>query len=99
MRRVFNRLGLLFVCLSFYLSISSAQQNVARQIATPISEAQRVVLEGNTHPLAQVRFDQGIAPPDLRMERMLLVLRRSPEQEVALSRLLDEQLFRTAPKY
>ena len=34
----------------------------------------------NKHPSARPELDRGIAPPDLAMERMLLVLKRSPEQ-------------------
>ena len=99
MRRVFACLGLFFVCLSFFLEFSSGQQNVASRITIPINESQRAVLTGNTHPLAQARFDQGIAPSDLRMERMLLILRRSPEQEAALSRLMDEQQEKSSPNF
>jgi hypothetical protein len=50
------------------------------------------VLKGNTHPLARPDFDAGAAPPSLPMKRMLLVLKRSPEAEAALDKLLDEQL-------
>src|SRR5882762_4513145 len=57
--------------------------NQAR-ITQAIDEKNRVVLHGNRHPLARPEFDRGPAPLDLRLDRILLVLKRSPEQETAL---------------
>jgi hypothetical protein len=58
-----------------------------------------ITLRGNTHPLARPEFDQGAAPDSLPAERILLVLRRSPEQETALRKLLDEQQIKSSPNY
>src|SRR3981081_4165477 len=58
-------------------------------IVQPVNDAQLTVLKGNTHPLARPQFDLGTAPATLPMERMLLVLKRSPQQESTLKRLLD----------
>jgi len=41
--------------------------------------------------LARSEFDQGLAPGSLPMQPMLMVLKRGPEQESALRKLLDEQ--------
>src|SRR6516164_2918358 len=60
-------------------------------ITQPLDETRVKVLKGNTHPLARREFDLGSAPATLPMERMLLVLKRSPEQESALRKLLDDQ--------
>src|SRR5712671_5822011 len=60
-------------------------------IVHPVNEAQLTVLKGNTHPLARPEFDLGAAPATLPMQRMLLVLKRSPQQESALKKLLDDQ--------
>jgi len=59
----------------------------------------RITLPGNTHPLARPEFDQGLAPADLPMKRMLLVLKRSPEQDSALLSLLDSQQDKRSPNY
>ena len=64
-----------------------------------VNESALVTLRGNTHPLAQPQFDQGAAPPDLPMARMLLVLKRSDAQESALQTLLDGQQDRNSPSY
>lgn len=68
-------------------------------IAQPIDEAQLTVLKGNTHPLARPQFDLGAAPATLPMQRMLLVLKRSSEQETTLRKLLDDQQDKHSPKY
>src|SRR5580692_10937890 len=71
---------------------TSAAQPASRSLITqPIDEAQLSVLKGNTHPLARREFDLGTAPATLPMQRMLLVLKRSPDQESALRKLVDDQ--------
>ena len=57
------------------------------------------VLGGNTHPLARPEFDRGTAPSFLPMERVLLVLKRSPEREAALQEFLAEQVDKSSPNY
>jgi hypothetical protein len=58
-----------------------------------------VTLRGNTHPLARAEFDQGVAPDSLPTERMLLVLKRSADQEAALRKLLDDQQTKSSASY
>jgi hypothetical protein len=69
------------------------------RIIQRVDESAVVTLRGNTHPLAQPQFDRGAAPPDLPMERMLLVLKRSDAQEAALQALLDAQQDPGSPSY
>jgi subtilase family serine protease len=78
----------LFVLEAF---AAAQAQDIPRRITQAIDESSRVVLKGNTHPLAQARFDQGVAPGSLAMNRMLLVLRHTPEQEAAIKDLIAEQ--------
>ncbi len=68
-------------------------------ITQPVDETQMTVLKGNTHRLARPEFDLGTAPATLPMQRMLLVLRRSSEQEAALRKLLDDQQDKASPSY
>src|SRR2546422_145809 len=92
----------LFVVLCVFLTIpalTSAQASPPRLIVQPVDENQLTVLKGNTHPMARAQFDRGAAPPSLPMERMLLVLKRSPEQEDALRKLLDDQQDKASPSY
>jgi uncharacterized protein (TIGR03437 family) len=64
---------------------------VPPRITQAIDETKLVTLRGTTHPLARAEYDRGAAPRDLPMERMLLLLSRSPEQEASLQQLLAEQ--------
>src|SRR6267378_3032764 len=72
---------------------------VPARITQPIDQTQLVRLRGNVHPLARPEFDQGVAPPNLPMQRMLLILKRSPEQEAALDQLMAEQHDKSSPNF
>src|SRR5579864_8768062 len=93
------------VACSLGLRLAAVAQNTANLssahplITQPVIEAQRTVLTGNTHRLARREFDLGTAPASLPMDRMLLVLKRSPEQEWALRKMLDDQQDKASPNY
>jgi len=80
---------------------STLAQPAPRQplINQPVMESQLTTLRGNTHPMARPQFDIGAAAPDLPMQRMLLVLKRSPQQDAALQKLLDDQQDKASPNY
>jgi hypothetical protein len=81
-------------------SLSAAQGTTAlSRITAPINESNLTTLLGNTHPLARAEFDRGAAPTSLAMNHMLLVLKRSPEQEAALESLLAQQQDKTSANY
>ena len=91
-------LALSVVLLSF--SVAGAQQiRPLPLITSPIDETQVVTLRGNVHPLAQPMFDLGAAPPDLPMNRMMLVLKRDPMQDHVVRKLLDDQQDKNSPNY
>lgn len=77
----------------------AAAQGAQPRITQAVDETQLTSLPGNIHPLARREFDGGAAPPSQPMERMLLVLQRSAEQEAALRELLDEQQDKSSPNY
>ena len=81
------------VILAFTLPPLFAQQvkRVSPRITEDIDETKLVTLRGNTHPLARAEYDLGAAPQNLPMERMLLLLSRSPQQEASLQQLVREQ--------
>src|SRR6266700_4554274 len=94
------RIACLSVLFSFFAAVSTAQQVPPQPLITqPVIESQVTTLTGNTHPLAQPQFDIGAAPPDLPMQRMLLVLKRSPQQDFALRTLLDDQQDKSSSNY
>jgi Pro-kumamolisin, activation domain/Bacterial Ig-like domain (group 3) len=91
---------LLFSILAFPLGRAAAQTtNIPSLVTQAVDEKNLVVLKGNVHPLARPEFDQGAAPLDLHMDRMLLVLKRSPEQESALRKLIEDQQDKSSPRY
>jgi subtilase family serine protease len=64
-----------------------------------VDDSKRVTLHGNTHPMARSQFEAGRVEPGLAMDRMLLVLRRSPEQEAALTALNKRQYDPKSPYF
>ncbi|MGH9607892.1 MAG: protease pro-enzyme activation domain-containing protein [Terracidiphilus sp.] len=61
------------------------------RITSPIDESQLVTLRGTVHPLANARNDRGAAADGMALNRLHLVLKRSPSQETALRELIQEQ--------
>jgi hypothetical protein len=86
------------VCLLASVHPASAQ-GVKPLITQAVDETKLTTLNGNTHPLALPKFDHGPAPSSLPMQRMLLVLSRSPEQETALETLLEQQQYKLSPNF
>ena len=78
---------------------SSQAANRPSLVTQPINDAQRIILKGNVHPLARAEYDHGLAPDSLSMNRMLLVLKRSAQQEAALANLLIGQQDKSSPDY
>jgi len=97
--KLFGRPGYFIVLVCGLTAPLAAQIAPASRVTQQIDERQLVNLPGNTHPLARPEFDQGPAPADLPLERMLLVLKRSPAQDSALKQLLEEQQDRSSPNY
>jgi hypothetical protein len=96
----FSRI-LVFLAFISLLPLRSFAQTTPTQarLTQAVDESQLVILKGNTYPMARAQYDRGPAPSSLPMNRMLLVLRRSPEQEAALEQLLDQQQDQSSPNY
>jgi pseudomonalisin len=72
---------------------------VAPRIAGRPDNSAVVRLPGTTHPAVAVATLLGRAPATLPMERILMHLESSPEQETALQQLLAEQQDPSSPQY
>ena len=83
--------GSLFASLAIATTFVAAQQGPPTLVTQAVDNSVRTVLPGNIHPLARAEFDQGEAPPDLPLKRMLLVLKRSDQQEAALRSFIENQ--------
>jgi len=96
-----SRLLLSLSVLGTFLATAALQAQPApvSRVLQAVDNTVRITLPRNTHPLARPEFDQGEAPADLPMKRMLLVLKRSPEQDSALLSLLDSQQDKRSPNY
>ena len=79
---------------------ASAQTTaIPARITQAIDEKQLVHLKGNVHPLARAEFDQGAVSDSTPMNRMLMLLQRSPEQQAALHQFMDEQLSKDSSNF
>ena len=85
----------------FFCSISALAQQAASavRIADPIDESQLVTLTHTVHPLANARNDRGAAPDGMQLDRLQLVLQRSPAQESALHQLIAGMHTPGSPQY
>jgi subtilase family serine protease len=68
-------------------------------ITAEINENAMVTLAGNTRPEVTAANDRGAVAADFPMEHMMLQLRRSPAQESALEKYLDQLEDPNSPNY
>jgi trimeric autotransporter adhesin len=82
-------------------SVSALAQLAAPavRIVNTIDESQLVTLTHTVHPLANARNDRGAAPDGMQLDRLQLVLQRSPAQEAALRQLITEIDTPGSPSY
>ena len=95
----FSQCALALLFAAVFPAFSRAQTAPLKPalITQPIEESKLTMLRGNTYPLALAKYDRGAAPASLPMQRMLLVLKRSPELEASLGTLLDQQQDKSSP--
>jgi Pro-kumamolisin, activation domain len=72
---------------------------VRSRIVKAVDDTQTLRLQGNVHPLARPVNDQGALADSQPMTRMLLLLQRSTEQEMALRQLMDAQQTKGSGNY
>ena len=68
-------------------------------IVERVNENQLLTLKGNTPPVAEAKNDAGRVTPDLRMTDLILVLRRSPEQQAAFDAFVESQYDPGSPNF
>jgi subtilase family serine protease len=64
---------------------------VRPRVVEAVDDARRTTLNANVHPLARAEFDRGAVAESQPMNRILLLLKRSDEQEAALQDMLAKQ--------
>src|SRR5579859_6204724 len=99
-RPLFLPTALAFAFVLIFLPAKASQTTrVPARITQAVDDGNRVTLRGNIHPLARSEYDRGLAPDSQPVRRILLLLQRAPEQELALRKLLDEQQTKSSPNY
>lgn len=71
----------------------------SRPTEVPVGAGPLVALRGNVPPFAQARFDQGPVADSFAAQRILLLLRRSPQQQDALDKFLRDAHTPGNPQY
>jgi subtilase family serine protease len=94
----------LFIASMLFLATlaSSAQVPLSvphSRIVQSVDDSRLTRLSGNTHPLARPEFDRGSLEDAVPLHRMVLVLKRSADQEIALKQFIDQQQDRSSPNY
>jgi len=96
--QVLAALSLVSAGLLSFGNTATAHAQATPRITGQVENSALVSLPGGVHPWARAQFDRGPAPANLS-GRMLLVLKRSPEQEAALQTLLAAQQDPHSPNY
>jgi len=78
---------------------AQAAPAVPARITQAIDDTQLVTLKGNVQLQARPEFDKGPVSDAQPMKRMMLLLRRSPEQQAALTQLMAGQLSKESPNF
>jgi hypothetical protein len=92
-------LALFLLTFSHGVSAQTTSAPVEQRITAAIDSQNLTTLRGNVHPLARAEFDRGAAADAQTLHRMLLLLKRSPEQESALQQLLSDQQDKASGRY
>jgi uncharacterized protein (TIGR03437 family) len=83
--------------LFFLLTISAAAQTV--RLTGPMDESRRVALRGTVNPRTRWAVDLGPVDPSRSIGPLIVLLKRSPEQQAAIDKLLDAQRDPGSPDF
>ena len=89
---------LLLLCIQGLIESVSAQRGGARSRITQRDTAV-VRLTNTTHPRLRIAIDRGRVSADLPIERVVLMFKSSPEQEVDLEQFLGDQQNPSSPQF
>ena len=93
--RTFAPVALAFTTVSLItplqLHAQAAPSLVTTRLTQPIDENVLVTFRGTVHPLANPANDRGAAPDSMPLDRIQVILKRSPVQESALQQLIHDE--------
>src|SRR5258708_12474859 len=99
LHRVVLRGSLVFGLFLCQIYVQTAMGEVRSRVVEAVDDARRTTLSGNVHPLARAEFDHGAVTESQPMGRILLLLKRSDEQEAALQDTLAKQQDKSSPTF
>jgi len=93
-----------FACFSIPMVAGSVATADCSSLAIPrvtenVNDGVRTLLKGGVHWLARAEFDRGSVDDSLPMEHIILMLQRSPEQELALMTHIDQMHNSRSPQF
>ncbi|MGB8013356.1 MAG: protease pro-enzyme activation domain-containing protein [Terriglobales bacterium] len=101
-----NKMSFAFYLLAVLSSLSLLFVPIARAgngrpvlITQNVDESKLVALAGNTRPEANPKYDRGRVADGFPMEHMMLQLKRSPEQERELRKLIEDLTDSSSPNF
>ncbi len=99
--RLTLRTTILWIALFSILGIFSAPSRAQTTdlVITPVDPASHVLLQGQHAPWAAAQNRQGLIPGNTMLEHLTLVLKRSPQQQRAFERFLQELQDHSSPNY
>ena len=81
--------GAMALLASNALAQSAPDGSASQQITTALDESHRAALAGNTRPETNPTNDRGMLPDETPLAHMQLLLRRPPDSDAALERIID----------
>ena len=99
LQRVVRPSSLLLGIFLCQIHFQTAMGQVRPRVGEAVDDARRTTLSGNVHPLARAEFDRGAVADSQPMNRILLLLKRSDEQEAALQDMLAKQQDKSSASF
>ncbi|MGI8773028.1 MAG: Ig-like domain repeat protein [Acidobacteriaceae bacterium] len=99
LRKTISGTGISALALAAGMAAAQTPAVVAPRVLTNAQTSALVTLKGSTHPSAKPQYDRGAVPDGTPAGHMLVVLKRSAEQQAALDALLAAQHDPKSPSY
>src|SRR5260221_6987384 len=99
LKRVFPLSSLVLGAFLCQIHVPTAMGQVRPRVSEAVDEARRITLSGNVHPLARAEFYRGAVAESQPINRVLLLLKRSDEQEAALQDALSKLQDKSSPTF
>jgi len=87
------------LCVTAGSSAVFAQFRARERIVEPVDSARLAVTRGNLHPSARPEFDRGQVDPAMRLRRVTMLFKQTPEQQAELQALLRDLQDSSSPNY